>query len=251
MICGGYDNDKNTATNKCHQFNANSMSWNEVNPLKIARYYHAITSIGQSLVTCGGWTASYQGLSSCEILTNGNGQWTTMKPLPTTLSTQCLIEKDSSTIVSLGGYDESGTLNKMYEYNMLSNQWTETNTPMNQKRNGHECVKISEDKILVIGGHNGNEYLKSTELYDKMYDNWSTGPTMPKTIASGQFIKASPGSQFLGYFLGGYGDDGHSSDIYGLSKDLSNFQLIGNFKKASGHHVAFRLPEGISDKCGD
>ena len=32
----------------------------------------------------------------------------------------------------------------MFEYNMLSNQWTETNTPMNQKRRGHECVKINE-----------------------------------------------------------------------------------------------------------
>ena len=139
----------------------------------------------------------------------------------------------------------------MYEYNKLSNQWTETNTPMNQKRSYHECVKISEDKILVIGGYDGNEYLKSTELYDKRYDNWSTGPTMPKTIGWGQFIKASPGSKFFGYYLGGCGDDGWSSDIYGLSKDLSNFQLIGNLKKERSYHVAFRLPESISDKCGD
>lgn len=133
---------------------------------------------------------------------------------------------------------------------MLSNQWTETNTPMNQKRQGHECMKISEDKILVIGGFDGYEYLKSTEVYHKT-NHWSTGPTMPKTIAYGQFIKASPGSKFFGYYLGGYSDDGRSSDIYGLSKDLSNFQLIGNFKKARGYHVAFRLPESISDKCGD
>merc|ERR1712136_426211 len=152
---------------------------------------------------------------------------------------------DPSTIVSLGGYDVQ-TSNKMYEYNMSSNQWTETNTPMNQKRFGHECVKISKDEILVIGGRDENwKYLKSTELYDKT-SHWSTGPTLPKKIAYGQFIKASPGSQFLGYFLGGYGDDGYSSDIYGLSKDLSNFQLIGNFKKARYGHVAFRLPESIS-----
>ena len=135
---------------------------------------------------------------------------------------------------------------------MLSNQWTETNTPMNQKRWGHECVKISDDRILVIGGRDENlKYLKSTELYDKRYDNWSTGPTLPKTICCGQFIKASPGSKFFGYYIGGYGANGYSSDIYGLSKDLSNFQLIGNLKKARGSAVAFRLPESISDKCGD
>ena len=139
----------------------------------------------------------------------------------------------------------------MYEYNILSNQWTETNTPMNQKRNGHECLKIDKDRILVIGGGDGNDYLKSTEVYDRRNKMWTTGPILPIRIGSGQFIKASPGSKFFGYYLGGYGGDGRSSAIYGLSKDLSNFQLIGNLKKARYGHVAFRLPKSISDKCGD
>ena len=132
---------------------------------------------------------------------------------------------------------------------MLSNQWTETNTPMTQKRRGHECVKINQDKVFVIGGEAENyEYLKSTEVYHRRNNSWTTGPILPKTLSYGQFIKASPGSKFLGYYLGGYG---HSSAIYGLSKDLSNFQLLGNLKKARSSHVAFRLPESISDKCGD
>ena len=138
----------------------------------------------------------------------------------------------------------------MYEYNVLSNQWTETNTPMTQKRSGHECVKLSEDQILVIGGGDGNDWLKSTEVYHRIQRKWKTGPMMPKPIAVGQFVKASPGSKFLGYYIGGAGDD-YSSAIYGLSKDLSNFQLLGNFKKARSGHVAFRLQESISDKCGD
>ena len=133
---------------------------------------------------------------------------------------------------------------------MMSNQWTETNTPMTQKRQGHECVKLSEDRILVIGGHDGNGFLKSTEVYHRIQRKWKTGPIMPKPIGWGQFVKASPGSKFLGYYIGGVGDD-YSSAIYGLSKDLSNFQLLGNFKKARGGHVAFRLQKSIFDKCGD
>ena len=139
----------------------------------------------------------------------------------------------------------------MLEYNILSNQWTETNTPMNQKRWGHECVKINQDKIFVIGGEDENDYLKSTEVYHRRNNSWTTGPILPKKLSHGQFIKASPGSKFFGYYFGGYDGDGRSSDIYGLSKDLSNFQLIGNLKKAREGHVAFRLPESISDKCGD
>ena len=108
IICGGGKYWENMATNKCHQIDADSMSWNEVNPLKIGRMFHAITNIGQSLVTCGGWTASRQLLSSCGILENGNGQWTTMKHLPTKLAGHCMVEMDPSTIVSLGGNDGSG-----------------------------------------------------------------------------------------------------------------------------------------------
>ena len=108
IICGGGNFYERTATNKCHRFNANSMSWNEVNQLKIARRYHAITSIGQSLVTCGGWSASSQELSSCEIMINGNGQWTAMKPLPIKLAAHCMVEMDPSKIILLGGYDGSG-----------------------------------------------------------------------------------------------------------------------------------------------
>ena len=113
MICGGGNSHKKMATSKCHKFNADLMSWNEANPLKIGRRYHAITSIGQNLVTCGGLSASGQYCCeiSCEILENGNGQWTTMKPLPTALYGHCLVEMDPSTIVSLGGYDGSGVRN--------------------------------------------------------------------------------------------------------------------------------------------
>jgi len=274
MICGGQGDDMayNT-TNKCHQFDTDSMSWNEVNPLKIGRQNHAITSIGKSLVTCGGHTVSawsrHTQLSSCEILANGNGQWTTMKPLPTALHGHCMVEMDPSTIVSLGGKEPTyGISNKMYEYNMMSNQWTETNTPMTQKRYGHECVKLSEDQILVIGGREPNKSLwrdgslKSTEVYDRIQRKWKKGPMMPKPMAFGQFVKASPGSKFLGYYVGRVGsgrevdtrvdnDDWKYMFIYGLSKDLSNFQLLRKWKKTRSGHVAFRLHKNISDKCGD
>jgi len=257
MICGGQGDDMayNT-TNKCHQFDTDSMSWNEVNPLKIARQDHAITSIGQSLVTCGGTTVSdwsrHTTLRSCEILANGNGQWTTMKPLHMNTESHCMVEMDPSTIISLGGREAGrGISNKMYEYNMMSNQWTETNTPMTQKRYGHECVKLSEDQILVIGGHDGNGYLKSTEVYHRRQRKWKTGPMMPKPIGFGQFVKASLGSKLLGYYIGGITSDGRTSAIYGLSKDLSNIRLLGNMKKRIWGHVAFRLQESISDKCVD
>ena len=116
MICGGGNYWEGMTTNKCYQFNTDDIAWKEVSPLKIKRYRHAITSIDRSIVTCGGGTASrfhpsviaYKALSSCEILENGKGQWTTMKPLPTRLTGHCMVAMDASTIAVLGGYGPSG-----------------------------------------------------------------------------------------------------------------------------------------------
>ena len=118
IICGGGSFQKRTATNKCYQFTTDSISWNEVSSLKIARYYHAIATVGSNIVTCGGWTAYGQELSSCEMLASVNGQWTIMKPLPTKLAGHCMVAMDPSTIVVIGGRDRSGVRKYKMKMNM-------------------------------------------------------------------------------------------------------------------------------------
>ena len=110
MICGGGKYQKKTATNKCYRFTTDSTSWNEVSSLRIARYYHAIASVGTKIVTCGGWTAFYEVLSSCEMLASVNGQWKKVKSLPVELAGHCMVTIDASTIVVIGGRDRSGVI---------------------------------------------------------------------------------------------------------------------------------------------
>ena len=64
-------------------------------------------------------------------------------------------------------------------------------------------------------------------------------------------MKAKAGSKYLAYVIGGYGDGGRSSAVFGLSQDKNEFKKIGDLKKPRMYHVAFVLPESISDKCGD
>jgi len=104
IICGGYNNTGHT--NRCFQFNASYMSWDEVNSLNIPRSYHAMTTIGQNVVTRGGWTSGGLSSSSCEKLSNG--VWKLIQPLPNKLAHfTCMVTIDSSTILILGGTDES------------------------------------------------------------------------------------------------------------------------------------------------
>ena len=105
IICGGLNDGTKTSTRKCFQLNAASVSWDEVNSMNIGRYDHAITSIGQTLVTCGGATTSLQILSSCEKWTSG--QWTSIQPLPIELVAHCMLTIDNTTILVLGGYSKS------------------------------------------------------------------------------------------------------------------------------------------------
>ena len=106
IICGGYDSIKRTYSRRCFKLNISSMSWDEVISLNIKRGYHAMTSIGQTLVTCGGYTSGNTRISSCEKLTNG--QWTMIQSLPTELDTHCMVTIDNSTILVIGGDSNSG-----------------------------------------------------------------------------------------------------------------------------------------------
>ena len=133
---------------------------------------------------------------------------------------------------------------------MLSNQWTETNTPMNQKRVKHACAMIDDDRIIVIGGWGENyKRLKTTEILNIKTRQWQSGPSLPTGLADGQFVTASPGFKYLGYYVGGSGYDGHSFFIYGLTRDLNEFKVLGNIKIERSDHVAIQLAASISDKC--
>ena len=147
----------------------------------------------------------------------------------------------------------------MFGYNILKDEWEDTNKPMTQKRKDHACLLIDEEEIIVTGGgYYDYPYvlLKSSEIYNLKQRRWRPGPDLPKGISNAQFVKAKPGFRYLGYLIGGYdGDsdvfDGFSSAIYGLTKDMQRFEKIGDLTKARSGHVAFVLSESISEKCGD
>ena len=139
----------------------------------------------------------------------------------------------------------------MFEYFTLTDEWKETDSPMTQKRYGHSCLMLIEYELMVVGGWDGRNYLKSSELFNLKEKTWNRGPDLETTLTDAQFLKAKPGSEYLAYVIGGYGDGGRSSAIFGLTKDKNEFRKIDNLKKGRSSHVAFVLPESISEKCGD
>lgn len=121
---------------------------------------------------------------------------------------------------------------------------------MLKARVGHACVSIEDTAkqvttLLVAGGYDGHT-LKSTEFFDISRSAWTRGPDLPTPIHSSALVNASPTSKYLAYMIGGYGgyDMGTSklSTIYGLTKDMKSWKLVGHTKKPVSNHVALRLP---------
>ena len=148
----------------------------------------------------------------------------------------------------------------MYEYDILKEEWKTTNSPMLEKRSDPGCLKLNQEEIIVVGGYGETAgldeeiILKSSEIYNIKHNSWRPGPDLPKGIKDAQFVNAKPGFRYSGYLIGGKGDDGHSSEIYGLiygSDALDTFKKIGDIKRSRRLHVAMVLPENTSQKCDE
>ena len=101
VICGG----RYPRTNECHKLDDSTLSWIEMSSMGVNRYYHGMTSIDRTIFVCGGGGASANELNSCEKFENG--RWSDIQPLPTKLYELCMLPINSTSILSIGGYDGS------------------------------------------------------------------------------------------------------------------------------------------------
>ena len=127
----------------------------------------------------------------------------------------------------------------MYEFD--GKNWKDSHHDMKESRWGHSCVVV-DNQIIVVGGLEGSNYLKTSEIFNIQNKSWRSGPGLPKGISDAQLVKAREGMRYSAYLIGG-------SSIYGLTKDLKRFDKIGDLEKARSSHVALTIPEDIIDRC--
>ena len=140
----------------------------------------------------------------------------------------------------------------MYEYSISKDKWTETNTPMSQKRQSHSCLVIG-DEVLVTGGLDENyNNLKSTEIFDSKQRRWRTGPELPTGIHNAQLVRAKSGFDYIAYLIGGEISIARaSSAVYGNTRGFKKLLKIEDLDKERRSHVAFILHENISETCNN
>ena len=105
VICGGVDIylGSYAVIPQCFKFDATTLSWNEIFSMGEKRCFHGMTTTNDTIFVCGGNSNSSK---TCEKFENG--RWSYIQSLPTKLSSPCMLAINATTIVTIGGYDDSG-----------------------------------------------------------------------------------------------------------------------------------------------
>jgi hypothetical protein len=130
---------------------------------------------GNLLVT-GGFDGSGSDLNSAEMLTE-EGWESNIPTLPVTIANHCMVTVNSTTVMVIGGIQNSQYSGKTFYFTFGEESWTE-GPELKNKRRYHSCGKIRRNKespemsIIVAGGLDGSSTLSTVEILDEDSNEW-------------------------------------------------------------------------------
>jgi N-acetylneuraminic acid mutarotase len=247
IICGGLQNG--AYSNKCYSLENNE--WVSSASMNSVRVEAAAAQLqdGKLLVT-GGWDVSASPLNSAEMLTEEG--WESIKPsLPVIINGHCMVTVNSSTVMIIGGWQNSQFSGKTFYFIFGDESWTE-GPELKNKRGWHSCGKIRRNKdsqemsIIVAGGYNDGSYLSSVEILDEGSNEWQTGPELPFGIRHSQMVEDQNGGVVL---IGGDSPSvGYLDTLYQLphgGQDAVWTKMEQKMNTGRRQHTAILVPDNI------
>lgn len=158
---------------------------------------------GQGTIDDGPWRSgvAWEFKKDVQIFDSQNDSWTTGTPAPQNLASAASCKNENDIYIFGGdtGTDESDT----YVYNVVSDSWSKKAPPL-IKRNGHACVSIGGQFLLMGGRITGGQsaILDKIEIYNPNTDVWKDYGFLP--TARYWFSANSVGG--LAYLMGGFDD---------------------------------------------
>jgi N-acetylneuraminic acid mutarotase len=250
ILCGGVQS--RSRSKKCYSLENNewvsSASMNSIRSSAAA----AQLKDGKLLVT-GGYDVSGSHLNSAEMLTE-EGWESNIPSLPVTISGHCMVTVNSTTVMVIGGIQNSQYSGKTFYFTFGEESWTD-GPELKNKRVYHSCGKIRRDKesqemsIIVAGGCDGFfSYLSSVEILDEGSNEWQTGPELPFGIRLSQMVEDQNGGVVL---IGGQSSSVVSLDtLYNLphgGQDAIWTKMEQKMKTERHLHTAFLVSDNIVD----
>ncbi len=247
IICGGYQN--NDRSNKCYSLENNQ--WVSLASMNSVRVYAASAQLQDfKLLVTGGEDASDSDLNSAEMLTE-EGWEINIPSLPVFISGHCMVTINSTTVMAIGGWQNSQHSGKTFYFTFGEESWTE-GPLLKNKRGYHSCGKIRRNKesqemsIIVAGGEYGS-LLSSVEILDVGSNEWQTGPELPFGIYRPQMVEDQNGGVVL---IGGQFSVEYLDTLYLLphgGQDAVWTKMEQEMKTGRRRHSAFLVPDNIVD----
>src|SRR5207249_7719228 len=102
-------------------------------------------------------------IENCEV--------SSQSPMPTPRNQFATTKVDNFIFVD-GGINASGSLAQVEKYDTRNGNWTEV-AGMLHRRHGLALAQVGDDRLLAIGGWNGNLDITCIECYDMDTDQWT------------------------------------------------------------------------------
>jgi hypothetical protein len=130
----------------------------------------------------------------CDILIGGS--WKSIDiDLPIKIAYHCMILKNGSTPVVIGGLENGSVKKNTLILSMTTKTW-KTGPLLNIGRGGHACSTLpasrmnAKESIIVVGGwKNNRQAYSSVEILDEGSNTWRLGPELPLPIAGATMVK--------------------------------------------------------------
>lgn len=193
LICGGQD-DQGKVSRDCKEYSFDLGSWiNSSHTLLEPRMGAAavVLKTNGSLFVIGGEKSSTKPLRSTETTTTDKG-FSYGPEMPQALVQVCACNTMEGHVFISGGkvrerlefsmfsfklfpHQGSGAVSSTYAIDPSSSIWRSL-PRMNHRRYAHSCGLIGDgDRIIVAGGYNSGEILKSAEIFSLSDSKWSMG----------------------------------------------------------------------------
>ena len=213
---------------------------------------------GEMLLT-GGDTINTEGkierLKRTDILIH-DGTWkTTQMDLPISTAYHCMVLADNSTVLAIGGLQESTYGQRTFKLSLAENMWSE-GPPLLSSRSSHGCSRIpssrmsKKDSIIVAGGSTVDEKVySSVEILDAGWDKWRLGPELPEPLQGVSMVRHPDGGVVL---IGGSNNGTYSDALYYLPHAGAEAQwekLPQTLATGRDYQITVLVPDEILESC--
>ena len=180
LIAGGRNGTSTASYAQSHAavYHPSTNSWTNVAPLKIARYDHTATKLGNGKVlVVGGWNPDTVGsIKEVELFDPMTNTWTTVDPLQTSRAYHTATLLPNGKVLIVGGAGHT-LLGSAEVFDPATNTWTAAN-PLLIARIGHTATLLRTGHVLVAGGTGLGGFIPTSELYDPATDTWMTSGSL-------------------------------------------------------------------------